>query len=51
MANKPKFQHNMPSEDEKSDPLVITTSQLLAMTEDERNKFRHKGGTVTEDPS
>lgn len=34
----------------EKDPLVLTMSELLALPEKERNEFRHKGGTVTEDP-
>lgn len=50
MAAKQKTEQPEPVE-KAGDPLVITTSQLLAMTEAERNTFRHNGGTVTEDPS
>jgi hypothetical protein len=34
----------------EKDPLILTISELLLLPEKERNKFRHKGGTVTEDP-
>lgn len=34
----------------QKNPLIITMSQLLAMSPDEREEFRRKDGTVTEDP-
>ena len=34
---------------EQPNPLIITMSQLLAMSHDEREAFRRKNGTVTED--
>lgn len=50
MAAKPKSESQELSE-QVADPLVLTVSQLLALTDEEKTNFRHKGGTVTEDPS
>jgi len=49
MAAKPKPEFQEPSE-QVADPLVLTVSQLLALTDEEKTNFRHNGGTVTEDP-
>ena len=49
MAAKPKTESQEPSE-QVADPLVLTVSQLLALTDAEKTNFRHNGGTVTEDP-
>jgi len=32
------------------DPLIMTRSESLALSDEEREAFRRKGGTVTEDP-
>lgn len=49
MAGKPKSEFKEPSE-QVADPLVLTVSQLLALTEEEKTNFRRNGGTVCEDP-
>jgi len=32
------------------DPLIVTESELAAMTEEQKQEFRAKGGTSTPDP-
>jgi hypothetical protein len=49
MAAKPKSEFKEPSE-QVANPLVMTISQLLALTDEEKNNFRSNGGTVCEDP-
>jgi len=38
---------NKPAE---KDPLILTESELAALSEDEKQDFRAKGGTSTPDP-
>lgn len=48
MAAKPKVSE--PAQELTSDSLVVTESQLAAMSDSEKQEFRVKGGTVTPDP-
>lgn len=34
-----------------SDPLILTVSELQQLSQEEKTKFRHSGGTVIEDQS
>lgn len=47
MAAKPKPEAQEPAE---SDPLILTVSEVAKLSDEEKAKFRHSGGTVIEDP-
>lgn len=54
MAKKPKSTDQLEAQLEPRvdrDPLIITRSELDALTEAQQAEFRSAGGTVTEDPS
>jgi hypothetical protein len=50
MAAKPKPTVEEPHE-QVADALVLTVSQLNKLTDEEKQKFRANGGTVTNDPT
>lgn len=47
MAAKPKPEAQEPAE---ANPLVLTVSEVAKLSDEEKAKFRHSGGTVIEDP-
>lgn len=48
MAAKPKSKFKEPST-QMATSLVLTFSQLFALTDEEKNNFRSNGGTACED--
>lgn len=49
MAAKPKNESKQP-EAQAENPLVLTVSQIAKLSDEEKARFRHSGGTVIEDP-
>lgn len=47
MAAKPKPEAQ---ESAEANPLVLTVSEVSKLSDEEKAKFRHSGGTVIEDP-
>lgn len=47
MAAKPKPEAQELAE---ANPLILTVSEVAKLSDEEKAKFRHSGGTVIEDP-